>query len=156
MPHLAAGHDVPVEVEDILKGRAGVRRQAKALGAGIGRDPRRCQDQLAGQLGVREVRHGPNVLARNDEHVQRGPPPLAPAPGRAGRASTKYTAQAVPHPEPRVRRRDRKRCQPRSTKPHPPFAVRRVVGIAVVDQDHELLFPVWSRVHAVVALDVLE
>jgi len=71
MPHRVAGHDVPVEVKDILKGRAGVRRETKALGTRIGCDPRGGKDEPAGQLGVGEISDRPNVPARDDEHMQR-------------------------------------------------------------------------------------
>jgi len=71
MPHRVTGHDVPVEVKDILKWRTGVRRETKALCTCIGCDPRRGQDEPAGKLGVGEISDRPNVPARDNEHMQR-------------------------------------------------------------------------------------
>jgi hypothetical protein len=71
MSHLVAGHDVPMQVEDILKRRARVGREAEALCASLRRDPGRCQDKPTGQLGVGQIGNRPNVRARYHEHVQR-------------------------------------------------------------------------------------
>ena len=69
MAHLAAGHHVPVQVKDILKWRARVGREPETFDASVGGDPRSGKHEPAGQLGVGEVGHRPNVRARYDEHV---------------------------------------------------------------------------------------
>ena len=69
MIHLGAGHHVPVQVEDILKRRSRVGREAKALCTSLRRDPRRGQDKPAGELGVGEVGYRLDVRARYHEHV---------------------------------------------------------------------------------------
>jgi hypothetical protein len=69
MPHFVASHHVPVKVEDILKRRTRVGREAEAPCASLGRDPRRCQDKPTSQRGVGQVGHRPNVRTRDHEHV---------------------------------------------------------------------------------------
>src|SRR5437016_13930488 len=71
MPHGAVGYDVPVEVENILKRSAGVGGKAKALGPGLGRDPRSDKHKPSGELRVGELGDRANVPARYDEHVER-------------------------------------------------------------------------------------
>jgi hypothetical protein len=70
MPHLAASHDVPVQVEDILERRARVGREAEAFDAGVRRDPRSGKDKTARELDVGELRDRPDVRSRYHEHVK--------------------------------------------------------------------------------------
>jgi hypothetical protein len=71
MSHLAARHHVPVQVKDVLKRRTGVRRETKAGHARVARDPRREENKTTGEVGVGEVGDGPDVTARDNEHVKR-------------------------------------------------------------------------------------
>ena len=70
MTHLAARHDMPVQVEDILERRTRVRREPKARQARVTRDPRRSKDKASGDIRVGQVRNGGDVQTRNDQHVE--------------------------------------------------------------------------------------
>ena len=70
MAHLAAGHHVPVQVKDVLKRRAGVRRQAEAADASVARDPGRRKYESTCEVRVRELGDRDDMATRDDENVE--------------------------------------------------------------------------------------
>lgn len=72
MSHSTPGHHVPVEVKDVLKWRAGVRREPEGRDARIAGDHRGGEHEPTRQVDVGELHNGADVAARDDQHVKRG------------------------------------------------------------------------------------
>ena len=68
--HLTACHHVPMQVEDILERRAGVRREAEAFDACVPRDPRGGENEFTHQTDIGELGDGSDMAARDNEHVK--------------------------------------------------------------------------------------
>ena len=60
-----------MQVEDILKRRAGVRREAETFDACVPRDPRGGENEFTHQVDICEVGDGADMAARDNEHVKR-------------------------------------------------------------------------------------
>ena len=61
-----------MQVEDVLKRRTRVRREPEGRDACIACDPRGGQNETTRQVDVGEFRYGPNMAARDNQHVKRG------------------------------------------------------------------------------------
>lgn len=70
MAHSVAGHDMPVQMKDVLKRGAGVGGEAEALDACVSRHTRSDNEEPAGEISVGELGDRADVAARYDEHME--------------------------------------------------------------------------------------
>ena len=59
-------------MKDVLKRRAGVRREPEGRYACVARDPRGSQNESTGEVHIGQFRDGADVAARDDQHMKWG------------------------------------------------------------------------------------